>query len=129
MKKRIYLNYIRVLQERIDSKSGLVQVILGPRQVGKTTTTLKLLEEQYKNASTYVSADTVFNADSGWLRENWLQALQDNKILVIDEIQKCFNWAEAIKSLYDETKKDKKTLTCIVLGSSSLEIQRASPKV
>ena len=124
MKKVINLNFISTLKKRIDSRTGLVQVILGPRQVGKTTTTLKLLEEHYRSNSIYVSADSVFNPDAGWLRSNWQIALQDNKILVIDKIQKSFNWAESIKTLYDETKRRKKQLTCILLGSSSLEIQK-----
>lgn len=124
MKKVIFLSYIEELKRRIDSNTALVQVILGPRQVGKTTTTLKLLEEEYKTRSLYVSADNVFNADAGWLRRHWQQALQEEKILVVDEIQKCFNWAETIKALYDETKREKRKLTCILLGSSSLEIQK-----
>jgi predicted AAA+ superfamily ATPase len=124
MKKAIKLNFISTLKERIEAEVGLVQVILGPRQVGKTTTTLNLLEECYQSNSMYVSADSVFNADAAWLRSNWQLALQEHKILVIDEIQKCFNWAEVIKSLYDETKREKRRLTCVLLGSSSLEIQK-----
>lgn len=120
----INLSFINTLQARIEANTDLVQVILGPRQVGKTTTTLKLLEEHYQTKSIYVSADSVFNADHGWLRTNWQLALQEQKILVIDEIQKCFNWAASIKALYDETKRKKKRLTCILLGSSSLEIQK-----
>jgi predicted AAA+ superfamily ATPase len=124
MIKTINLNFIKIVKARVESATGLVQVILGPRQVGKTTTTLKLLEECYRSKSSYVSADSVFNADHGWLRSNWQLALQEKKILVIDEIQKCFNWAESIKALYDETKREKRQLTCILLGSSSLEIQK-----
>jgi predicted AAA+ superfamily ATPase len=71
-----------------------------------------------------VSADGVFNSDAGWLRDNWQRAVQEKKLLIIDEIQKCFNWAEAIKALYDETKRSKRRFSCILLGSSSLEIQK-----
>jgi predicted AAA+ superfamily ATPase len=124
MRNPIFLSFTDTLQDRIDSSTALVQVVLGPRQVGKTTTTLKLLEERYAGRFSYVSADSVFNADAGWLRSNWEQALRENKILAIDEIQKCFNWAETIKALYDQTKREKKFLTCILLGSSSLEIQK-----
>jgi uncharacterized protein len=124
MKKAIYLNYINVLKDRLDRRAGLIQVILGPRQVGKTTTFLKLIEEHYSDQVHYVSADEVFNAEAEWLRQQWIYALQEKKILAVDEIQKCFNWAAAIKSLYDETKRAKKKLQCVLLGSSSLEIQR-----
>jgi predicted AAA+ superfamily ATPase len=124
MSKAISLNFINTLRERLNSKSTLIQVVLGPRQVGKTTTVLKLLEEEYQGKALYVSADQVFNSDAQWIRAQWITALQEKKILVIDEIQKCFNWAETIKALYDETKKEKKNLQCILLGSSSLEIQK-----
>ena len=124
MKSAIFLPFINQLAERIEAGASLVQVILGPRQVGKTTTTLKLLEERYNTTSIYVTADSVFNPDASWLRSHWHQALQEQKILVIDEIQRCYNWAETIKGLYDETRRLKKRLTCILLGSSSLQIQK-----
>lgn len=124
MSKVIYLNYIKALQERIDSDSGLVQVLLGPRQVGKTTTVLKLIDEFYSDNSIYISADKVFNADPNWLREHWQEAQRKNKILFVDEIQKSYNWSETIKSLYDESKKNRRPVRCVLLGSSSLDLQR-----
>ena len=124
MNGAIYLNYIEILPKRFESKQPLLQVILGPRQVGKTTTVLKLINEQYAERGMYVSADQVFNADAQWLRTCWLEAQAGEKILFIDEIQKSHNWAEAIKALYDESKRIKKLFPCVLLGSSSLEIQK-----
>lgn len=124
MSNPIYLNYIEILPKRFESKQPLLQVILGPRQVGKTTTVLKLINEQYAERGMYVSADQVFNADAQWLRTCWLEAQAGKKILFIDEIQKSHNWAEAIKALYDESKRIKKLFPCVLLGSSSLEIQK-----
>lgn len=124
MKNIIYLKYINALKDRIEDKNGLIQVLLGPRQVGKTTSTLKLIEDHYATSAYYVSADKVFNSNSSWLVEQWTQARQENKILFIDEIQKCENWAEVIKKLYDENKRSKRYFQCVLLGSSSLEIQK-----
>lgn len=124
MKKTIYLKYIKQLQEKINSDNNLIQVLLGPRQVGKTTTLLKLIEEFYPKNSHYVSADKIFNSDHSWLQEQWIFAARNEKILIVDEIQKVHNWAEVIKSLYDESKKQKKSIKCVLLGSSSLEIQK-----
>ena len=124
MTKTIYLNYINVLIEKISLENNLIQVLLGPRQVGKTTTVLKLIEEKYKNSAYYISADNIFNSNAEWLREQWQYAINNNKILFVDEIQKSFNWSETIKTLYDETKKNKKKIRCVLLGSSSLEIQK-----
>jgi len=124
MKNFIYLSYINVLKDRIDANRGLLQVLVGPRQVGKTTSVLKLIEDFYKDSAHYVSADKVFNSDASWLIQNWNQAISENKILFIDEIQKCENWAEVIKKLFDENKRKKRKTRCILLGSSSLEIQK-----
>ena len=124
MKKIIYFNYINELRDRLNSSQALIQVILGPRQVGKTTTILKMIDEFYKKDSIYVSADDVFNPDSGWIREAWQEAQNKQKILFIDEIQKSQNWSETIKSLYDTSKKNKKQIRCVLLGSSSLKIQK-----
>lgn len=124
MKQLVSLKFVETLRQRIESQTDLVQVILGPRQVGKTTTTLKLLEDHYSGLFNYISADSIFNPDAGWLRGLWSLSLREKKILVIDEIQRCFNWSEAIKVLFDETKRSGKRLTCILLGSSSLEIQK-----
>jgi predicted AAA+ superfamily ATPase len=124
MNNIINLSFINKLKAKIDNKSDLIQVLLGPRQVGKTTTVLKLIEEHYKETSIYVSADDVFNAESNWLREQWQEAQRKNKILFIDEIQKSYNWSDTIKTLYDESKKNRRPVKCVLLGSSSLEIHK-----
>lgn len=124
MKKFIYLKYIKALKDRINQKNGLIQVLVGPRQVGKTTSILRLIEDDYKDSAYYVSADQVFNSDSSWLMNHWNRASQDQKILFVDEIQKCENWAEVIKKLFDEAKRKKLKVQCVLLGSSSLEIQK-----
>jgi len=64
MNNIISLNFISKLKERIDSNITLIQVVLGPRQVGKTTTVLKLIEDHYQDRAHYVSADSVFNSDA-----------------------------------------------------------------
>jgi predicted AAA+ superfamily ATPase len=124
MKNPISLCYINQLAERLDANSPFIQVVLGARQVGKTTTVLKLIEDKYQHRALYVSADQVFNADANWIQQQWLSAQSTNKILFIDEIQKSHNWAEAIKALYDESKRNKKLLPSVLLGSSSLAIQK-----
>jgi predicted AAA+ superfamily ATPase len=99
-------------------------VIIGPRQIGKTTTTLKMLNEHFKVKFLFYSADQVFNADANWIVEIWQEARRLKKILVIDEIQKVANWPEVIKKLWDEDKRNKNFSGCLLLGSSSLAIQK-----
>jgi predicted AAA+ superfamily ATPase len=124
MKKLIRLNIIKELSSSLSSENNLIQVILGPRQVGKTTTTLHFLEKEFKGIYVYASADKVFNSDYSWLLELWQEARNKKALLVIDEIQKIENWAEAVKALWDEDKRNKNPIRCVLLGSSSLEIQK-----
>ena len=124
MKNTINLSFINVLADRINSSNKLIQVVLGPRQVGKTTSVLRLIEDKFANNSIYVSGDELFNADSQWMTELWYRAQTENKILFIDEIQKIFNWSESIKFLYDQGVRNKKSIRCVLLGSSSLQIQK-----
>lgn len=56
MKNLIYLSYINILKDRINQKNDFIQVLLGPRQVGKTTSTLKLIEDPYKESASFISS-------------------------------------------------------------------------
>jgi len=124
MKKIIKLPFIRRLDHNLRHPSKLLQVILGPRQVGKTTSILAYLEENHAGRFHFVSADEILSASPQWLRQQWQTARQQNHLLVIDEIQKAANWAETIKTLWDEGQRQNTPLDCVLLGSSSLEIQR-----
>jgi len=123
-KNLVHLSFTDRLDHNLKAKNGLIQVILGPRQVGKTTTILDYLEREHKGKFHYVSADQVFNTGADWLILQWQTAFRENKLLVIDEIQKCENWSELIKSMWDQFKREKKHLSCVLLGSSSLQLQK-----
>ncbi len=124
MEKVIKLNFINGLEDKLKKNLGLIQVVLGPRQVGKTTGVLDLLENNYDRKFLYLSADGVFNSTSSWLEEQWIEARQNYDLLVVDEIQKVENWSEIVKKLWDEDRRNKENLGCILLGSSSLDIQQ-----
>ena len=118
------LQFINELDAKLTADNGLLQVLLGPRQVGKTTTILDYLERNFSGTHHYVSADQELHTGDAWIRQHWEHALHKDFLLVIDEIQKCENWSETLKSLWDTAKKDKKRVRCILLGSSSLKIQK-----
>lgn len=124
MKKIIKLNIINELAANLKASGQFIQVILGPRQIGKTTSILHFLENEYKGPYVFASSDSIFNASSLWLREKWQEARQKKALLVIDEIQKVENWSEVVKSLWDEDKRTKHPIACVLLGSSSLELQQ-----
>lgn len=107
-----------------------IQVLFGPRQVGKTTLVLQFLEKT-KIPNHFVSADAVLASDAAWLDLQWEtarlkmdQAKTQEFLLVIDEIQKINNWSEAVKKLWDTDTHTKRNLKVILLGSSRLLLQQ-----
>ncbi len=117
--------FVQTLAKRMAESSPLIQVVLGPRQVGKTTGVLQM-KEKYHGSSLYVSADDTLSVSSRWIQEQWQAALEKGPgtLLIIDEIQKIQNWAESIKRLWDAQGRSAPKLKCVLLGSSSLTLQR-----
>ncbi|WP_237739842.1 ATP-binding protein [Pedobacter arcticus] len=107
-----------------------IQVLMGPRQVGKTTL-IEQLTTQIGYPYIFESADAVPASDQTWISALWEKArlLNSNAesqdfLLVIDEIQKIDNWSEIVKKLWDEDTKNKLRLKVILLGSSRLLLQQ-----
>jgi hypothetical protein len=124
--KTILRSFTQELYSKLISPHPLIQVLVGPRQVGKTTGVKLLLKKQKKLPYYYVSADGSIHRDPSWIMEQWLKAkeISPRCVLVIDEIQKVERWSEAIKDLWDSQNFKKDFLRVIVLGSSSLELHR-----
>lgn len=114
-------SFVAALEERLAADFPLIQVLIGPRQVGKTTGVRQFLE-RYGKPFSYANADGVLVSDRNWLLEQWQKALAlgDGSLLVVDEIQKVSNWAESIKALWDSRPGQ---LRVLLLGSSSLQLQ------
>ena len=96
-------DFVSKLAERLNEPDPLIQVVVGPRQVGKTTGIRQLIT-QLKAKAHYANADDLLAADRSWLLEQWQQALLlgEHALLVIDEVQKVSNWPETIKALWDK---------------------------
>ena len=107
--------------QRLQQQGVLIQVLVGPRQVGKTTGVRQLIA-QLPIPSHYANADDLLVSDRNWLLTQWQKALLlgQGSMLVIDEIQKVPNWPETIKSLWDARPG---FLRVVLLGSSALRIQ------
>lgn len=125
MKKIIHLPFLEKVSASLKKEEPLIQVIIGPRQVGKTTGIKLLMEgwEKEKIPCKYISADGDILFPSSWILEQWELARFDSNspILIIDEIQKVEGWPEIIKKLWDEKKSQ---IKLVLLGSSSLSIQK-----
>ena len=114
-------SFVANMEERLGGDRPLIQVLVGPRQVGKTTGVRQLLE-RVKGFYFFANADGVLVSDHNWLIEQWQKALAlgDGALLVVDEIQKVPNWADSIKALWDAQPG---RLRVLLLGSSSLQLQ------
>ena len=112
--------FVTQLAQRFTAVQPFIQVVVGPRQVGKTTGVRQLLA-QGPWPHHYANADDVLVSDRSWLLEHWQQALLQGEgaLLVVDEIQKVANWPETIKALWDAKPG---RLRVLLLGSSALEI-------
>jgi len=97
----------REINARLLDSRGLIQVITGPRQVGKTTLVKQLFaSSQWKGI--YPIAENTGQYQTSWIESVFHEAELLKKgtthqvILVIAEIQKIPNWSETIKRLYDK---------------------------
>ncbi len=117
--------FVAKIQKSLERKHPLIEVLIGPRQVGKTTG-IKQLLDSLKQESMYVSADASVAKPASWITEQFLiaKSKSPNCVLVIDEIQKVENWAEAVKLFWDQQNLKSDHIKIILLGSSSLELQR-----
>lgn len=114
------------LMTRLSEPRSMIQVISGPRQVGKSTMVKQVLQEStIPNMS--VSADGVSKENTAWIGEVWDTARARMKLgsyeeylLVIDEVHKIDNWSEEVKKQWDADTFNDVNLKVVILGSSRL---------
>lgn len=112
------------LEKRWKDPKGLIQVLTGPRQVGKTTSALSLMDP---SVTIYANADLPTPPTANFVEEHWKKArtIDDpERTLVLDEIQKIPRWSEVVKSLWDEDQRNGLKMRVCLLGSSSLLIEK-----
>ena len=121
---------IQPITSRLREPRNFIQVLMGPRQVGKSTLVGQVLKK-LNTPSLFVSADAVANAGDTWLEQQWEAARLQWKssespefILAIDEIQKISNWSEVVKKLCDDDTRNQRGIKLILLGSSRLLLQQ-----
>ncbi len=115
---------------RINEPRSKMQVIVGPRQVGKSTLIGQVLENCQIPYDAY-SADDVTGASADWLAHIWetqrmkmATRAETKRLMVIDEIQKIRNWSESVKAEWDRDTREKRQLVVVLLGSSRMLIEQ-----
>lgn len=115
-----------VLAARLAEPRRFIQVVAGPRQVGKST-----LVQQVTDALALpvrqASADEPTLRGADWVAQQWEAARlsienAEGAVLVLDEIQKIPGWSETVKRLWDEDTRAKRPLKAVLLGSAPLLI-------
>lgn len=124
------MEYIRkqyyTLKERILEPRKFMQVLAGPRQVGKSTLVNQVLA-QINMPYMMEIADAIDPKDSDWIHRIWEAARttmmlrkMEEYLLVIDEVQKIENWSEVVKREWDADTRNHVNMKVILLGSSRL---------
>lgn len=117
-----------LLVARLGEDGRRIQVVSGPRQVGKTTTVQQALAA-CDRPHHYASADDPVLRGPAWLEAQWEEGRRlardaAGAILAVDEIQKVTGWAETVKRLWDEDRRGDVRLQVVLLGSAALLVQR-----
>lgn len=118
------------LYERIAEPRRFIQVVAGPRQVGKSTL-VKQVIGALTIPYTMESADGVGETNGEWISSVWEGVRQqmlfrDEKehLLVIDEIHKINNWSEIVKREWDSDTFADRNIKVVILGSSRLLLKK-----
>lgn len=108
------------LKARLAETSPLIQVLVGPRQVGKTTT----IRQSLKPNDLYKTADSPTPLSASVLEDWWNEAKQCRaEVLAIDEVQKVPGWSEVVKKLWDQEPEGRR-LRLVLSGSAALSIEK-----
>lgn len=112
---------VALISSRLKEKQPLIQVIVGPRQVGKSTAVRAAMDRE----GIYETADSPTPLPYTVIEEWWKKAQQHpDHILIIDEIQKISGWSEVVKRLWDKSIIEGPKIKLIVTGSSALLVEK-----
>lgn len=117
----------RLLADRLQEPRRFLQVVAGPRQVGKTTLVQQAVDS-VRMPCHWANGDEPTLRGAAWLEQQWeaarLLAAKGPATLVVDEVQKAPHWSETVKRLWDEDTRKRRKLRVVLLGSAPLRIQQ-----
>ena len=126
-----YSSILETLWSRLEEPApGRVQLLSGPRQVGKTHL-LRALEQRLEDRVVFAAADVTAAGLSGWWEAQWRRAEAmaqsgATAVLMIDEVQYLSDWSRRLKVEYDRVIRENLPVHVVVTGSSSLTLGRDS---
>lgn len=108
---------------------GRIQLLTGPRQVGKTTLLLEIAA-QLGDGAVYAAGDEPDAAVPGFWERCWAnveeRAQRGKAILLLDEVQHLPNWAKWLKGRWDRWHRRRLPIHVVATGSSALRVATGS---
>lgn len=102
-----------------------LQLLVGPRQVGKTTLLLTLAQA-WGDQGQYAAADAPASQLPGWRERIWAQACaraaRGPTVLLLDEVQTQTGWSAWLKTCMDEALRARLPIHLVATGSSALSL-------
>jgi hypothetical protein len=125
-----YSHCRQVLTERLSEPApGRIQILTGPRQVGKTTLLLELAA-QFRDQAVYAAGDDPDAALPGFWERSWsdaeMRAQRGTAILLLDEVHQLSDWAAKLKGHWDRVRRKKIPIHVVASGSSALRVTTGS---
>lgn len=126
-----YRACLGLLRRRLGERPpGLIQVLTGARQVGKTTLLLELADHLGTRA-VYAAADGPEAALPGFWERLWSRGEEAARahgraVILLDEVQRLGDWAGKLKGEWDRLKRQRSRINVVVSGSSALRLARGS---
>jgi predicted AAA+ superfamily ATPase len=109
---------------------GRIQLLAGPRQVGKTTLMLALAEAAGDTA-VYGAADAPEAALPGFwerlvARAEAVARTRGRALLLLDEVHLMHDWASRLKGVWDRFRRERTPIHVVATGSSALHLAAGS---
>jgi predicted AAA+ superfamily ATPase len=125
-----FANCRKVLLDRLKEPApGRIQLLTGPRQVGKTTLLLEIAAE-FGVQAVYAAGDDPDAALPGFWERQWAQAEERAKhrpaVVLLDEVHQLSNWAARFKGQWDRARRRRIPIHVVATGSSALRVATGS---
>jgi hypothetical protein len=106
-----------------------IQILTGPRQVGKTTLLLEIAA-QFGDRAVYAAGDDPDAALPGFWERCWAdaeaRAQRGPAVLLLDEVHQLSGWAARLKGHWDRNRRRLIPIHVVATGSSALRVTTGS---
>lgn len=119
-----------LLQRLAESAPSRIQLLIGPRQVGKTTLLLEL-EKKFGERAFYVALDSPEASLPGFWERFWAKVEEEAQsgetvFVLLDEAHVFPNWSILLKAEWDRLVRAKLPIHVVATGSSALKLATGS---